>query len=319
MLLSPLMKMTETAPVTGSRDDLQIDASRCLRMRHSESSCNLCVSICPHRALSLDRFLAVNPNHCKGCLLCTAVCPSGALEQNFDFSSCLAQLSRIPEPVFGCSRTKDHSNAFIACLGGLSSEHLLALCYNVKERLILNLSLCSDCPNSQMVSVLRQNLEALAEKGLLVGGCDIFIADSTADIHYRDESVDRRSFFKSFRNSLFRNAVAVLSPPREQSERRTPYAGKRLPTRRELLNRARNRISTEIETGIRKHFDTEISFSDSCTKCQGCVAICPTGALQTGNTDSSPEFVQLLCTGCGLCVEFCIDEGLSISSEGGKV
>ena len=289
-----------------------VDASRCLKMRYSESSCRHCVDICPHGAVSLDGFLAINPNHCSGCLLCTAVCPAGAVELSSDFSASLAQLSRVPEPVLGCIRNNAHSNASLACLGGLSEEHLLTLCHTLPGKLQLHLSACGECPNSAMIPHLRHRLEVLSVAGLMEGGCNIVLAESAQDINYHDESVDRRSFFKSFRNSLFQSAAVILSTTNEQSDRRTEYAGKRLPARRELLNRTRIKRSPELEALIQKHTDSCISFDDSCTKCQGCVAICPTGALQTELADALPIFNQHFCTGCGLCCEFCLDGAVKL-------
>lgn len=306
--------MTDRKPVTGSRDDLVVDASRCLKMRFSESSCQRCVDSCPHGAVSLDGFLAINPNHCSGCLLCTAVCPVGALEQSSDFSACLAQLSKVPAPVLGCIRTKEKSNATLACLGGLSEEHLLSLCHALEGKLTLNLSLCGDCHNNRMVSPLRQRIAALSDAGLFQGNCRIELVESVQNIHHRDESVDRRSFFKSFRTSLFTSAAAILSTTHnEQAERRSEYAGKRVPLRRELLNKTRSKISGEFSGLLGKHFDSCVSFEENCTKCQGCVAICPTGALKADLPDTFPIIEHLLCTGCGLCREFCLDGAIRVS------
>lgn len=304
--------MADTNTIIGSRDDLVTDASRCLKMRFSESRCRRCVDICPHKAVSLDGFLAINPNHCSGCLLCTAVCPAGALEQNNDFSNILAQLSRVSNPVLGCLRTKGCSNAALPCLGGLSDEHLATLCHSLSGKLTLNLTACSNCPNNAMISHLHQRLAGLFEAELLNGGCNIVTAESAQDINYRDESVDRRSFFKSFGNSLFKSVAVILSSTNEQIERRTEYAVKRLPVRRDLLQRIRNKCSPKFEAQIQKHFDSCISLNNTCTRCQGCVAICPTGALQTELAGTLPTFDQNLCTGCGLCCEFCLDEALLI-------
>lgn len=305
--------MADTITITGSRDDLVVEASRCLKMRFSESSCRRCVDICPHRAVSLDGFIAVNQDHCSGCLLCTAVCPAGALEQNGDFSNIFAQLTRVSDPVLGCLRTKEHSNAILTCLGGLSDEHLVTLCHSLSGKLILNLSLCSGCSNSTIITHLLQRLEVLFEAGLLEGGCDIVTAEYEHEINYHDESVDRRSFFKSFGNSLFKSAAVILSSNSEQTERRSEYAAKRLPVKRELLNRIRNKLPPEFEARLHKYFDSCLSFSDSCTRCQGCVAICPTGALQAGQSDDTPTYSQRLCTGCGLCREFCLDGAVQLS------
>jgi ferredoxin len=305
--------MADSRTVTGNRDDLVLDASRCLRMRFSESSCRHCVDICPHGAVSLDGFLAINPNHCGGCLLCTAVCPTGAVEQSSDFSASLARLSRVPEPVLGCIRNNEQSNASLACLGGLSEEHLLALCHTMSGTLTLNLSRCSECPNSAMVQHLRQRLEVLLVAGLLEGGCNIVMAESAHDINYRDESVDRRSFFKSFRNSLFQSAAVILSTTNVPAVRQTPYGDKRLPERRNLLNLTRDGLSAAVDTRIREQFYCSIVCDETCSACQGCVAICPTGALQTEQSDAPPQFDQKLCSNCGLCAEFCLNEALQIN------
>lgn len=302
----------DTKTITGGRDDLVLDGSRCLKMRYSESSCRRCADICPHRAVSLDGFLAVNPHHCRGCLLCSSLCPTGALEDNADFSSILAQLNRVTAPVLGCVRTKETANSSLPCLGGLSEEHLLTLCYSLTGTLTLNLTECGECPNSAIISHLRQRLESLYGGGLLEGGCVIRIAETPEDIDYRAESVDRRSFFSSFRKSIFQSAAVILSTNKRESERRTGYAEKRLPVRRKLLNDVIKKLSIEQAALLEKRFDTSLTISEACSKCQGCVAICPTGALQRGASEAEPTFDPLFCTGCRVCSEFCMDGALRI-------
>lgn len=180
--------------------------------------------------------------------------------------------------------------------------------------LTLNLTQCADCSNKPMIALLRQRLEAIFVAGLSGSQCCIVIVELMQDIHYRDESVDRRSFLKSCRNYLFKSADIILSTTQEQSPRRSEYAEKRLPIRRELLNRTKNTSSQELEVRIGEHFDSSIVFAETCPSCQGCVAICPTGALQTGFADMPPTFAQLLCTGCGLCSEFCLDGALQVTT-----
>jgi formate hydrogenlyase subunit 6/NADH:ubiquinone oxidoreductase subunit I len=241
------------------------------------------------------------------------VCPVGALEQSSEFSNNLAQLSRVPDPILGCVRTQEHSNSALACLGGLSEEHLVALCHSLSGKLTINISECSGCTNRAMITQLCQRIAVLSKAELLEGGCSIVTADSAQDISYRDESVDRRSFFKSFRNSLFQSAAVILSTNNEATERRTEYAVKRIPVRRGLLNGIRKKLARELSLRIGREFDSAGFFEDNCTDCQGCVAICPTGALRTSDSDSHPTFEQSACTGCGLCQEFCLDGALHIN------
>lgn len=309
--------MVDGGTDTGSRDDLQIDISRCLRMRFCESSCRQCVDICPHASVTLDGGLSVNPDQCHGCLLCTSVCPVGALEQNGDFNACLAKLSKVPEPVLGCIRTKENSSSTTTCLGGLSEEHLLTLCYSLAGPLTLNLSACNDCQNNAMTPRLLHRLDVLSANGLLEEGCSIVVAESAHDISCHDESVDRRGFFKSFRNSLFQSAAVILSGKIEQDESSAAYSAKRVPIRRKLLNGTRDKLSSELKMLVCKHFDSFVSFREACTMCQGCVAICPTGALQTLSADGLPVFDNSACTGCGLCQEFCSDRALELHLEFG--
>lgn len=304
---------------TGDRGELRIDASRCMRMRYSESSCRRCAAVCPHDAVELGDALAIKPDRCTGCLLCTAECPVGALEQVGDFYGCLGQLSRVPEPVLGCIRSKESSHATMACLGGLSEEHLATLCHSLSGKLTLNQTACSDCPNSTMAAHLKARLDGLAEAGLIDCSCRIVMAESAQDLKYRDESVDRRSFFRAFRTSLFKSTAVLLSTTVEPVDRRVEYAGKRLPIRRELLQWTRNSIPRELEGRVGEHFDCGITFADSCTGCQACAAICPTGALKPGPSDTAPAFDHLLCTGCGLCGEFCLDGALQISCTQGHL
>jgi len=306
--------MAENRTVTGNRDDLVVDASRCLRMRFSESSCRHCIDSCPHGAVTLDGGLDINPELCRGCMLCTSVCPVGALEQDGDFDACLAKLSKVPEPVLGCIRTRECSNATLACLGGLSVEHLLALYHTLTGRLTLNLSTCADCPNSESIPVLKQRLLTISAADLATGTCRINLTESARDIHFRDESLDRRSFFKSLGTTLFRSAATVLSDSDDHNRQRSAYAQKRVPIRRELLNRTRDNLSQQLAVLAGKHFDSRISYNQHCTTCQSCVAICPTGALQTVLPDSQPIFNHLLCTGCELCREFCMEGAVRIST-----
>ncbi|NTV49580.1 MAG: 4Fe-4S binding protein [Geobacteraceae bacterium] len=300
---------------TGSRDNLRIESSRCLPIRFNESSCSRCVDSCPHNAIFLEDRLIVDRELCTGCLLCTTVCPSGALEMDQDFDVCLAKLAKATDPVFGCVRSADSANTVLPCLGGLASEHLLALYHSLSLSGIvttLNISMCGECPNGAILKTLKERLQNISDAGMDRGGCRILQIDSVGKITVHHESIGRRSFFKSLRSTLFQSAAIVISGTTEHAGQRSDYAEKRVPLRRMLLNRTINGMTPDLQGVVRSHYDSYISFSEACTACQGCAAICPTGALLTENPGNHPLFIPERCTGCGLCREFCLDDALEI-------
>lgn len=296
--------------VTGGRDDICCEQSRCLRVRFNESSCNRCQTVCPTAAIALEQGLQIDSERCSGCLLCTSVCPAGALELTVDFLGCVAQLAKVSEPVLGCCRTKEQANGWVACLGGLSAEHLLYLSHRLNGTLTLNLAHCAECPNSSMLPLLQARLDRLAPGG----SCSINAVQTADAVHHRDESVDRRSFFKSFRTSLFQTAAVVMTPGSQESERRSDYTAKRVPDRRLLLLRVLEIVDQQKKEQLEERFFGRITCSEACTACQACAAVCPTGALckNREKSDSPPLFTAADCTACGLCAEFCMDRALQV-------
>lgn len=306
------MQKTPEKGLTSSRDDLCLERSRCLRVRFNRSSCSCCKDSCPAGAISLEQGLEIDSARCTGCLLCTSVCPTGALELSSDFLVCVAQLSKVPEPVLGCCRTKEQANGWLACLGGLSDEHLCYLACSLTGTLTLNVSLCAECSNSSMLPLLQARLENLAAGGT----CCITTVKTAADVNHRAERVDRRSFFKSFRSSIFQTAAVVMNAGVQNTERRSDYTSKRVPARRELLKTAEEKLDQQVRESLEQRYFGMVAFSEACTACQACAALCPTGALRKNREqpDTPPLFSPADCTACGLCVEFCPNSAISLNS-----
>ena len=308
------MQKTSEEMATGGRDDICCEQSRCLRVRFNKSRCEHCRAICPRQAISLDAGMAVDAERCSGCLLCTSVCPTGALELSTDFLACVSQLAKVPEPVLGCCRTKEQANGWLACLGGLSGEHLLYLSRRLNGTLTLNLAHCADCPNSSMLPLLLARLDRLVSGG----SCSIKTVVTADAVHHRAESVDRRSFFKSFRTSLFQTAAVVMTAGSQETGRRSDYTSKRVPERRLLLLRVLEAVDQQKKKQLEERFFGGITFNEACKACQACAAICPTGALGKNRVqpDNPPLFTAADCTACGLCVEFCMDQAVTLHTPG---
>lgn len=305
------MAKREVPVPTGGKADLRIDPSRCLLMRYSESNCRRCAEACPQAAIVLCGGLSITGERCTGCLVCTTECLAGALEQSKGFSHCVEQLRRVPNPVLGCPRTRGHSHATLACLGGLSDEHLIVLCHTIPNLVTLNLLECRECPNSTAIERLRQRVARLAAARLTQGAEErLALAESAGELCYCEEMVGRRSFFRAFSKGLLQGASDILANTSGQGAHPSSYSGKRLPHRRQLLNDLRGSLPRELEEVVARLFDTQVQFDHACTFCQGCAAICPTGALTPEHADASPTFDPALCTGCGGCREFCMEQAL---------
>jgi len=301
---------------TGSRNDLQLHPSRCLRMRFSGSSCSRCADICPHGAINLENALAVDQNICRGCLLCSTACPSGALEQGSDFSECLSRLSKVPEPVLGCVRTQEHSNANITCLGGLSEEHLIAIYALQVQQVQLDLATCSGCSNENAVKLLRGRLDDLGRKIALPIGGKIKLVEQAAELNFLKETIGRRGFFKALTGSLLKETSTLLQSAKTPDKTRVAYTEKQLPQRKTILNLGLKELPELEQQQIRRFFKREAVRSENCDGCAACSKVCTTGAM-TEKTDGESNQVEhdpLHCTGCGLCVEFCLNEALQLKN-----
>lgn len=305
----------------GTVRPLRVDPSRCSRMRYSGSRCERCVSACPRSAIRLDECLDVLEERCTGCLTCTTVCPAGALEAEADFDRLIRGLASHPLPtlVVGCGKSGSPSDRQLPCLGMLSAEHLVALSASGEAIVQLDASACNGCDAGGMYQHLTARLRKTEEESGLPLGSRIRLIPDAKEIDFRQESLDRRGFFRSFRRLAVQGMTTVLAPP--STERKAmSYMDKYLPTRRAMLLAALAALSPETAQGVRDAFSFPIAFGTSCDGCLGCVRVCPSAALYDsgtfGSEPSVPRFDPERCTGCGLCAEFCLSEAIRMDPAG---
>lgn len=302
---------------------LTVATSRCLRMRYAESGCARCATICPASAVSLEDGLELLERNCNGCLACTTVCPSGALETQADFSRLIAALASHPFPVLvvGCGKGGASVHHRLPCLGMLSSEHLLALYAAGGAVVQLDAAGCGGCPAGTMLSGLEARLRETGESCGLPLGERVRVVTDGREIDFREEALDRRGFFQSFRKLAFQGIATALAP---SSTERQPlsYMDKSLPVRRGVLNAAIASLPGESAATVRKAFSFSLGFGGACDGCLGCVRACPTEALAEPDGDSAEEtrpplFDPARCSGCGLCAEFCLSGAIRLEPQKG--
>lgn len=305
--------------ISNKASSIFIDWSRCLRMRFNKSNCIKCLELCKSRAIIMAEGIDIRRENCSECMLCVSECPSGCFGiKNADFYFLIARLKKVGSsalvPVLGCKERPDlkaHVRTF--CFGFLSEEHILALFVYLNEGLQINLAGCSDCRNGFIVDILKKRIETIAEKASIDIADKITLVEKLSDLRYQDISYDRREFFRVLRNRTFLQAAELLennSPDYITSG----YSEKRLPFRRELLNKVFKSFSDENRNSLLASYYYSAYFNENCNNCFACVGMCPTGALKISTRESDPKltFNSSLCSGCGLCEGFCMNNAILI-------
>jgi ferredoxin len=228
----------------------------------------------------------------------------------------IGRLRKIPSsvlsPVLGCTaQTNAAAHVKTSCLGFLSEEHLIALSFLIHTPLQLNLTGCSDCDNGFIMETIEKRICDIEANGIQITEKIRMIKD-TSGLDFCEISYDRRGFFSALKNLSFAQA-AVLFDSDSQEDEIQSYTSKKLPFRRQLMNRIVKIPANEC-AGLKNYY-YEIMTSEACNNCFACVGMCPTGALKidSGEDRRTLVFSSSLCTGCGLCKDFCTQQAIQLN------
>jgi len=265
----------------------------------------------------LDGVVRIDAERCRACMACTAVCPSGALEVAHDFRRIVERRPPTDALILGCTRHPHGLGIRVPCLGMLSEEHLVYLFASCPEPISLVTASCAECENVSAVERMKDRILRLERLTLLP------FAERFRFVTVRPEPAerryDRRSFFTAVKNKVVSQvAGTVASDPESDPERaRTgvDYSSKRIPQRSRLLAAVLARVTADQARIIGDVLRFRMELSESCAGCFGCVAVCPTGALESAS--QAPRFNEAGCTGCELCSEFCENGAIRIRPKGG--
>ena len=198
----------------------------------------------------------------------------------------------------------------------LTEEHLVYLLASCPEPISLVTASCAVCENASAVERLKDRLSRLERLTLLP------FADRFRFVTVRPEPeqrrFDRRSLFTAVKNKVVSQVAGTVASGSASDPDGTgtgvDYSSKRIPQRCRLLTAALLRATPDQARIIDNVLRFRMELSESCDGCFGCVAVCPTGALESSS--QVPRLNEAVCTGCELCSEFCTNGAIRIHSKG---
>jgi len=304
---------------------LQLEIASCVRATSKFSDCTKCIDACPESIQLVDNLPSFANNTGVEAAACVGVCPTEAFSLS-DFSTTEFFFSFLESKVRLISPKLN-----VPCLSVLSVEHLISLALASEETITLDLSSYDE------ESILYEHIEAHIEeanfvlssfssKKLETNADAVREADKNAvKTNKEDEISDRRSFLGNVSLKGVIKHKMSFDEAVEADELKTfaldpaiiaKIRAKNLPDKRKIL------FTTLKHAGVPENFEVlaeeDITFTsqkfvdDSCTNCQICYRICPTGALSSDGKFSLIHFDAMLCVKCRLCHDVCEPDAIQL-------
>ena len=307
---------------------LQFDPALCVRAKSKFSTCDSCVKAsCGHIVIDehLPTFSKTTGIEAAGSV---GACPSEAFSiEGVDLTAF----------VFSFLQEGKHrldTDDTLPSLALLSVEHLIALV--LASNRIIEVNVASLKEN---VCLYELFLERLEEANFVlegIGASTITVVDEPIKVESREVASqkedsatehDRRNFFKKTftLEGIAEQKRAFDSAVQEQENEWQRFEideaivqkikQKHLPEKRKLLLTALKRFKPdhyEIFAQEDISFISQKYVEESCSNCQICYRICPTGALNTTPLFSAIYFDAMLCIKCKLCHDVCEPDAIKL-------
>jgi ferredoxin len=300
---------------------LIFDVASCVRATSKLSECTKCLDICPVSTIELvENIPAFTPSACIECGGCVGVCPTEAFSLS-DFSAI--------NFFFGALERKEHEFACkseLPCLSILSVEHLIALALGSDEQIVLDAEACncggeSTVLNEQIATNIEEAnfvLSSISTKQILVGSLSV---EDRVELG-ENQVEDRRSFLslktvvkskQDFDEAVESDELKAFALDRDVI---TKIKYKKIPDKRKLLFSLLKRLEKQEAYDILAQedvgFTSQKYVEESCTNCQICYRICPTGALSSDAKFSLINFDAMMCLKCHLCHDVCEPDAIKL-------
>ena len=304
-------------------------SSACLPLRQRAGECLSCRAACPVDALLMtDEGLALHAD-CLGCGRCAPACPMGALALpdllpaiTTDAASVLrVDCQRVPAAL--------RAEASVPCLGALDTAALLELRAQAGARPI-ELADRGWCGNCQAGGVVHPAQAALKSAQALLAEMQVpsalwprlvkmLLPASAASPGIAgvgdEEAMSRRAFFGRVTRPIRQLAV---EPAPDSPIRSLTAAAAHPSLSRQRLVTSLSALAAQHDQPVPASFYPRITASAHCHDHQGCVRVCPSGALRAYRKGDAGGvcFDPAACIACGLCERHCPERALTVSAAG---
>ncbi len=307
---------------------IQLKASRCVRSLSKESECNKCEVICPTAAIVVggNPLPSINFSTCVGCGACDSVCPNEALYLD-DFSTTDFFFNYIEDSdnLISCRKN-------VPCIAALNIENIISMAL-LKKEMIFDMGHCDECAIAHKCKAqIEKNYE---EASYILEAMQSSAVIKLENIKYektddsKEQSSTRREFFSKvnlkgaikskieFEKEIQKATDELVEHTLQKSDIAL-LKQKRITDRRKLFFTALKRVEKPsiyhiIESNELTFTSMKVVDESTCTACQMCYRVCPTGALSSDIKNSKIEFDPFLCIKCHICHDVCEPDAITLS------
>jgi len=310
---------------------LHFNVASCVRAMSKFSNCTKCVEACPESIQIMDNLPSFSNSTGVEAAACLGVCPTEAFALS-DFS--------VTEFFFTFLESKVRlisSKINVPCISVLSVEHLISLALASDEPITIDLN------DYKEGSYLLEQIENRIEEAnfVLSSFCDK-VLNTNLDESTRpsleqtkidntelkeEDTSSRRDFLSQAsvkgvvkHKKTFDDAVEAedLQVFKIDASVIAKMKDKTIPDKRKILFTILKRAGVpeifEVLPQEDVSFISQKFIDESCTNCQICYRICPTGALSSNGKFSLINFDAMLCVKCHLCHDACEPDSIHLQS-----
>ena len=304
---------------------LTLDVAKCVHTSNKFAICDKCVEVCPVETIKIDEgVISFTPSECVGCGGCDAVCPTSAYDlDDFKPINYIFKFLENDEEVLSCK-------AELPCIAALSVEELLSVALISPKQLKADIAACAECDIAKKnLPIIEDRIEEVnflleamqQEKSIELVELDVEPEVGEKELSRR-ELLSKEGLKKAVSiKQQFENEVEASDESRKFNEVSgkdiAKIKEKNLPDKRSLLLMAMKRAKVpEVFHTLDIEDISFISQKDldetTCTNCQMCYRICPTGALSSDGRGSVINFNPLSCVQCHSCHDVCEPNSLTL-------